>query len=151
MITFGAETIFDVIEEVEPLLRDHYHALAKNQDRVALKPDWDRYVDLQNAGAFFIYTARNDGELVGYSAFFASRHPHYMDLMLVSNDVLWLAESHRTGRTGVRFIRHCEEQIQHRYGKDFALTWHAKAGTALDAMLPRMQYGLQDIVYSKLF
>lgn len=151
MITFGAETLYEVIDEVPPLLEAHYRELAKNQDRVHLNPDWPRYAELERIGAFFLYTVRSaESELIGYSAFFASTHPHYADYMLVSNDVLWLAPSHRTGRTGVRFTRYCEEQIRLRYSARISLTWHAKEGTALASMLPRMGYGLQDIVFSKL-
>lgn len=152
MITLGSETIFDVIDEVEPLLRAHYCELAKNQDRVHLKPDWDRYVALERIGGFLLYTARDENaELVGYAAFFASTHPHYMELMLVSNDVLYLAPSHRVGRTGIRLIRYCEERIFATYGKQCALTWHCKENTPLAGMLGRMGYGVQDVVMSKLF
>lgn len=152
MVEFARETLFDVIEDVEPLLEQHYRELAKHQDRVKLNPDWHRYRDLEQNGAFLVFTVRRGRELVGYAGFFASRHPHYADLMLVSNDVLFLVPTLRGGTAGVRFIRFCEDQLRAIYAQQqCALTWHAKEGTTLAAVLPRMNYGVQDIVFSKLF
>lgn len=151
MITFQPEFVYEVRGEIDGLLREHYLELAKNQDRVALNPDWARYGAAEVTGALVLYTARKDGVLIGYSCFFCSPHPHYTDLMLVSNDVLYLQQEHRVGRTGVRFIRYCEDQLRIRYTKDFAITWHAKEGTPLAGMLGRMGYGVQDIILSKLF
>lgn len=146
---FQRETLFDVIEEVQPLLKRHYAELAKNQDRVKLNVDWARYSAMEQAGALLIYTARKDEKLCGYAAFFVGPHPHYLDLALASNDVLFLAPEHRTGRTGARLIHHCESQIGAAY-PHVCVTWHAKENTPLAAMLPRLKYGVQDIVFSKL-
>lgn len=151
MITLQAELLCEVVGEVDGLLQEHYRELAKNQDRVKLAPDWERYAALEAAGSFLVYTARDDGELVGYAAFFSSPHPHYTGLRLVSNDVLFLTQTHRVGRTGVKLIRFCETQIAALYGQDFCITWHAKENTSLAGMLGRMGYGVQDIVFSILF
>lgn len=131
-------------------MREHYLELAKNQDRVKLNVDWDRYAAMERAGGLLLYTARQDGGLIGYSCFFSSPHPHYLDLRLVSNDVLYVAKSHRVGRTGIRFIRYCEERVRGLYAGEIALTWHAKEHTPLAGMLQRLGYGVQDIVLSKL-
>jgi hypothetical protein len=147
---FQRETLFDVIEEVQPLLDAHYLELAKNQERIKLNPDWARYTAMEAAGSLLLFTARKDGKLIGYAAFFAGPHPHYTDLMLVSNDLLFLDAEHRVGRTGVRLIKYCEEQIAATYSGQTCITWHAKERTALAGMLPRMGYCVQDIVLSKL-
>jgi hypothetical protein len=147
---FQRETLFDVVEEVQPLLEEHYRELAKNQHVVKLKPDWDRYATLERDGGFVVWTVRDDtGALLGYAAFFVARHPHYMDLTLVNNDVLFLDKAHRTGRTGVRFIRYCEQEIAEQFA-GACIAWHAKEGTALSTMLGRMGYGVQDIIFAKL-
>jgi hypothetical protein len=150
MITFQQEPLYAVSSEVDDLLRAHYLELAKNQDRVALNPDWDHYKALELVGGLLLYTVRKDEELIGYACFFRSPHPHYKDLMLVSNDVLYLDAAHRVGRTGVRFIRYCEEQIRCAQADNCCIAWHAKPGTALEGMLGRMGYQLQDVIYTKL-
>jgi len=151
VITFAREMLCECVQEAQPLLDEHYRELAKNQDRVKLEPCWQRYAELEAQGAFIVFTAREDGRLIGYSAFASSPHPHYAGLRLVSNDVLFLDKAHRVGRTGIRLIKFCEEQIEATYVKDFCITWHAKEHTPLAGMLQRMGYGIQDIVLSRLY
>lgn len=151
MIEYRREFLCEVVSDVDGLLQEHYLELAKNQDKVKLNPDWQRYAFLEQAGSFLIFTAREDCVLIGYAAFFSSPHPHYADLRLVSNDVLFVEQKHRTGRTGIRLIQFAETQIAHLYGSNYCITWHAKENTPLAGMLGRMGYGLQDIVLSKLF
>lgn len=152
MVTFEKEFVGVVAMEVQDLLRAHYLELAKNQDKVHLDPDWDRYIAMERADALLLYTAREDGELIGYSCFFSSPHPHYKALRLVNNDVLFLRADKRVGRTGMRFIDFCEQAVRAEYPHEqFALTWHAKEGTDLGAILPRKGYGVQDVILSKLF
>lgn len=150
MIVFARELLCEVVQEVQPLLDAHYLELAKHQDRVKLDVRWEHYAALEAAGSFLVFTAREDGILIGYSAFFSSPHPHYAGLRLVSNDVLFLDKAHRVGRTGIRLIKFCEEQVAALYPGDTCLTWHAKEQTPLAGMLHRIGYGTQDIVLSKL-
>ena len=151
MITYQQERLYDVVGEIDELLALHYQELCLHKDRIALAPCWDRYAAMEREGALLVYTARLDGDLIAYSAFFSSPHPHYAGLRLVSNDVLFLKAEHRTGRTGIRLIQFCEEKVKALYGTDFALTWHAKENTPLADILKRMKYRVQDIVLSKLF
>lgn len=173
MITFQKELLADVAAEVQPLLEQHYVELARNRDVVKLNPDWARYQVMELTGALIVFTARDNGRLIGYSAFTTYKHPHYQDLQMVSNDVLFLRKDYRRvqgwmGRlgslfgllprklmeqssTGLSFLTFCETQIQSLYPGDFCLTWHAKERTALASILPRLSYGVQDIVFSKLF
>jgi hypothetical protein len=149
VIAFSRELLCEVMPEAGALLEQHYRELAKNQDRVRLAPDWTRYGAAEAMGQFVVFTVRDAGELVGYAGFFCSPHPHYIDLHLCSNDVLFLRADHRVGRTGVRFIRFCEQQLAARHATP-CITWHAKEATALASMLGRMGYQTQDIVFSKL-
>ncbi len=149
MIEFAREVLYEVIGEVEPLLKRHYLELAKNQDRVQLDPDWPRYVELERAGSLVIFTVRQDKALKGYAAFFVAQHMHYRGLTLANNDVLFLADELRGGTTGVRFIKFCEDQLR-SVGQQVCVAWHAKPGTTLDGILPRLDYSIQDVIHSKL-
>lgn len=151
MVAFQREMLFEVAREVDDLLQLHFCELAKNQDRIRLKPDWERYRQMESEGSLLVFSARDSEKLVGYAAFFVCAHPHYTDLRLVSNDVLFLENSYRVGRTGVKFIRYCEERIRDLYASNFSITWHAKENTDLHRMLPRMGYGVQDIIFSRLY
>lgn len=109
-------------------------------------PDVPRFEALACAGVLLMLGVFVQGELVGYSVNIFGRHLHY-DFALMQNDALFLLPEHRQGRAGLRLLRETE-----RRAKDWGavyMVWHAKPDTALDAMLPKMGYGVQDILYSK--
>ena len=150
MITLQQETLYDVVDEVEPLLKLHYEELTLNKERIKLDPMWERYALLELSESLVIYTARDNEQLVGYSAFFVTQHMHYAGLTIVANDVLFLHPDHRTGRTGIRLIKFCESSLREKLGS-FKLTMHAKYSNDLASILTRMGYAAEEVILAKLF
>ena len=66
MITIQHESLLNVKEDIKPLLEEHWRLVALNQGKIKLNPDWKEYSRLDTAGILKIFTARDDGELVGY-------------------------------------------------------------------------------------
>ena len=151
MIAFAKELLYEVKPQIGALIQEHFEELDTDSGRAALNPDWERYGTAELLGSHLSFTARKDGELIGYASFFCGRHPHHKDLTLVSNDLLFLCKEHRAGRTGMQLINFCEAQIAAKFGTGYFLSWAAKPGTALDSILTRMGYPVQDIVRSRLF
>lgn len=147
MVAFAREILFEVVEDVQPLLQAHYEELCLHKDRMALDPMWERYAQLEasHRDALQIYTAREHGALVGYAAFFVSAHLHYRAFIPAINDVVFVAPSAR-GSTGVRFIRHCEQEL-----KPFAhkVVWRVKPDTPMAKLLARLEYAVDEIAYGK--
>lgn len=150
MIVFAKELLYEVKPHIGALLQEHFEELDTDRGRAPLNPDWERYGAAELLGGFLSFTARKDGELIGYASFFHGRHPHHKDLVLVSNDLLFLRKEHRAGRTGMQLIDFCDAQIAAKFGTGYFLSWAAKPGTALDSILSRMGYEIQDIVRSRL-
>lgn len=142
------ECLCDVINEVEPLLQLHYEELTLNKDVVKLDPDWSRYAAMEHAGSFHIFTARDAGELVGYSAFFLASHIHYRSLVVANNDVLYLHPDHRVGMTGIRLIRNSETGMKALGATK--ITWHAKYSNHLKQILIRMGYADEEAILGKM-
>jgi hypothetical protein len=136
MISYHKESLCDVIAEVEPLLQLHYEELTLNKDRVKLDPDWQRYAELEHAGGFHVFTARDGDKLVGYSAFFLNTHIHYRGLMLAQNDVLYLHPEHRLGLVGVKLIKMSHSGMK-KLGAD-KIVWHCKHSNQLKRLLLRL-------------
>jgi GNAT superfamily N-acetyltransferase len=63
---------------------------------------------------------------------------HYGDLLMCQNDLLFVRKSHRRGMTGMRLITATERAAKDRGVK--MMLWHAKPGTTLDRMLPKLGY-----------
>jgi GNAT superfamily N-acetyltransferase len=149
------------IDRAWPLLEEHYAELATVPDIMLLKPDVERYQTLEAAGNLFaigmfdthvdthVDADGNGAEtLVGYSVNIVCTNLHYGDLLMCQNDLLFVRKSHRRGMTGMRLITATERAAKDRGVK--MMLWHAKPGTTLDRMLPRLGYGIQDVIYSQV-
>lgn len=128
------------------LMHEHWATVSRIKDKYAASPDAERFRLLEAAGLLLVVGAFDDDKLIGYAATIISRHMHY-DFNLAANDALYLAEAYRGTRAGLGLIRETERLAKAR-GADM-ITWHAKPGTPLDALLPRLSYGLQDHIYLK--
>jgi GNAT superfamily N-acetyltransferase/quercetin dioxygenase-like cupin family protein len=136
------------IDEMWNLLHAHWDEVAKNKAVMVLKPDRARYEQLDEAGALLCIAAIDpDGEIVGYSVSFIGPHIHYADLITCNNDVLFLRADLRASRIGMRLLSETERVAKARGAK--LMLWHAKEHTALATIMPRLGYGVQDIIFSK--
>lgn len=131
------------------LFRAHYDEIAKHKHVMRLSPDWLRYKALEQMDGLLLLAAFQDGALVGYAVSFLVTHMHYSEMLYAQNDVLFVAPDHRASRIGIRLLRETERVAVSRGAR--MVMWHAKEGTALAEILPRMGYGVQDIVFSKEF
>jgi GNAT superfamily N-acetyltransferase len=136
------------IDRAWPLLEEHYAELATVPDIMLLKPDVERYQTLEANNSIFAIGMFDKEELVGYSVNIVCTNLHYGDLLMCQNDLLFVRKSHRRGMTGMRLITATERAAKDRGVK--MMLWHAKPGTTLDRMLPRLGYGIQDIIYSQV-
>ena len=147
MIDLNTETIAQVRPEIGGLLAAHYDELATDKRVIRLDPDWGKYEGMERNRSLLIFTARQDGRLVGYSVFFLVWGMHCKSNLFGQNDLIFLDRSARMGGTGVRLIRYSAEQIKEA-GADKIL-WHAKPGTALHKILIKLGYIEQDIILGK--
>lgn len=137
-----------IMERGGDLFKEHYQEVALNKSVMHLNPDWDAYRNLEQAGKLFCVAAFLGEELIGYSVNFLGPHLHYSDMCYAQNDLLFVAEEHRKTRVGLDLIRHTEGLAKVKGAK--MMLWHAKEETKLAAIMPRLGYRVQDIIYSKV-
>lgn len=148
MISIGVERVSDIIEtELWPLLEDHREELTTNKGLMVLAPDVPKYRAMEQAGVFVGLIARDAGRIVGYSGNLMSQHLHYCALRYASNDVLFLAKEYRRGTLGLKLMRATESEMRARGCK--VMVWHAKPGTTLDELMPKLGARVQDILYTR--
>jgi GNAT superfamily N-acetyltransferase len=152
MITYQQESLFDIVNEVDDLLRLHYEELCLNRDKIKLDPMWDRYAELERSGNLVLFTVRDDKKLIGYSAFLVTKHLHYGMLTLAINDVLFLHPDYRSGRIGIKLIRMCESYFEDIKTPDveIKMVWHAKFDTSLEKLLRSMNYTAEEISFGRI-
>ena len=140
-------TVDEMLAKASVLFEEHYEEIARNKEVMKLKPDEKAYRNLEEANQIFILSAWQDDVLIGYSVNFVLNHPHYADLVLAQNDLLYIKKEMRGSRAGLKLIKQTETHATSLGCK--LMLWHAKENTALGAILPRLKYGVQDIIYSK--
>ena len=112
-----------------------------------LKPNYQLYEALNSTGWLFIYVAMRDDVCIGYSMNIMMHHLHYADLRIAQNDILFVKKEFRGGRLGLRLLKVTEDHARSEGCK--LMLWHAKENTALAELLPKLKYGVQEIMYSK--
>lgn len=154
MITYQPEMLEDVAEEICPLLEMHYQDLTAHKEFIKLAPDWDRYYQMEFLGRLAVFTARDDGKLIGYSIFFLDTLMHYKDTRVASNDVLYLHPNYRTGLGAIaliRLIRFSESEIKKIAGEEkIRVLWHIKKNHDFSPALHRMGYVDEEVIVGKL-
>lgn len=135
------------IADAWQLLEAHREELATDKSLMVLKPDLPVYIQLEDNNALLSIGAFDGDEIVGYSVNIISRNLHYADVVMCQNDVLFLKPEYRTGPNGLRLIRATERLAKER-GCNMIL-WHAKMDTQFMAILSKLGYRVQDVIYSR--
>lgn len=147
MIALATETIADVVGEIEDLIAMHYDEIAADKHVIKLDPDWGRYQALERDSALRIFTARDEGKLVGYSVFFLIFHHHYKSNLFAQNDMLYLMPDQRKGLAGIRLLRYSEAQLtKDRVDK---IMWNVNVKNDWRVILTRMGYVERDVIMAK--
>lgn len=135
------------IADAWQILEQHREELATDKSLMVLKPDLPVYIQLEDNDALLSIGAFDGDEIVGYSVNIISRNLHYADVVMCQNDVLFLKPDYRTGPNGLRLIRETERLAKGR-GCHMIL-WHAKSDTQFMAILRKLGYRVQDVIYSR--
>jgi GNAT superfamily N-acetyltransferase len=146
-LTYKRESLESVRYEVDDLFQRHWEDIALNKDKIKLNPDWSFYENLYSSGNLGIYTARSNGELVGYFVVVAAPHPHYKDHYFATNDIVFIHPDYRRGLAGYKLIKFAEEDLK-KNGVS-VLVINTKAHAPFDTLLQRMKFTLTERVYSK--
>lgn len=147
-LTVQTERLADCLGEMKPLLARHWSEIGRNRERIALNPDYGRYLALDDAGMLHVVTARVGGTLVGYHLSTVANNMHYRDHVYALNDIFYVTPEHRRGRIGMRLLDHAEKTLKER-GVSVAFM-HVKLAHDFGAMLERRGYVAVERVFEKV-
>lgn len=114
MITTHVETFRGNLPELEPLLPLHYLELALNQDKVPLDPQFEIYLDREDAGELIFMALRDAGDLVGYFIGFVSPGLHYKTCLTLIMDIFYVHPDHRGSGAGWQLFKAVEVEAKRR-------------------------------------
>jgi GNAT superfamily N-acetyltransferase len=145
---YKQEFLLDVKDEVVLLIQDHFDEVYPARKVFKFDMDWDLYSQLENLGLLKIFTARDDGSLVGYLFVVLSPNLHSKGSMLACDDGLYVAKSHRgksVAKDLVCFTEHCLK-------KDGVKVFHIVGTTEkpIDSLVKRMGYVKVETKFQKV-
>ncbi len=143
--TYQRELACVLQEEIFPLLVRHKEEIAHYPD-IELDPDWDWYRVADATGSLRCYTARIDGQLVGYFICFVQPNRHYKKSLQANQDVLFVVPEHRGSLVGYGLIRHAYRELK-REGVQVVYQ-RSKAKRNEGRLFERMGHELIDQVYA---
>lgn len=147
MIEIRHESLANVKSELTPLLDEHWELVALNKGKIKLNPDWKEYARLDASGTLRIFTARQDGVLVGYMVLIINKSLHYSDHFFAVCDVVFVKPDSRAGATGYKLIKYVENYCK-QVGCS-TLTINTKVHIPFDNLMIGMAFDLIERVYCK--
>lgn len=147
MITYQEEKLKDCLDEMKPLLENHWEEIALNKDKIKLSPNYDQYLVLEDSGMLHIVTVRDEGVLIGYYVSFITPHLHYSDSVYAMNDVLFLLPDYRSADIGFNMFTYVEKCLRDK-GVDVMML-HMKAKNPFHSLCEAMGMELIEYNYAK--
>ena len=146
-LKYQQEFVGQVKDECQYLIELHWNEIALNKDVIKLNPDWEAYQDLEDKQKLRVFTARDEGKLVGYFVVIVGANLHYKDHLFASNDIIYLHNDYRKGFAGVRLIKFAERCLKEDGVS--VLTINTKVHQPFDRLLDRLKFSKIERVYSK--
>lgn len=109
MTTFQRETFDEAYPDAGPLLLKHWAEISSNPDE--LEVDTEAYRQCEKLGMLRVYTARNEGLLVGYTAMFVHKGLHYRQSVQAIQDVFYVDPSRRGRMLGKILLNFADNQL----------------------------------------
>ena len=142
------------IEKVNPAdhISDIRELLAKNWEETGFdfpfNPNVSAYQALYESGLCFALRAANEyGDVIGYCTVVVVPHAHNPEVIVASNDALFVDKPYRNGIVPGRLILSAEKHAREMGATRF--TWHCRYGTALADVLIKHGYSPVDVVVMK--
>lgn len=144
---FAREPYSDrLAEEMKPLWEKHYTE-TRSENYPKLEPDLAVYHEADERRMLRIYTARQNGCLVGYQVFFISRHPHHRQSIQAEQDILFFTADSRKGLVGYKFIRYCIGELMKE--KIDMIHQRISVRNNFGQLFERLGFKLEDLTYSR--
>lgn len=141
---FARESVLSIEDEIKPLIEKHWGEVAHFRD-IPLDPDWTKYRALDSMGFLAVFTAREEGKLIGYSIFLVGHHPHFKTSIQANQDILFISPEKRG--FGSHFISWCDQNLKNDGVK--VVNIHVNKDHDFGPMLERLGYENVDKIYSR--
>jgi hypothetical protein len=137
----------DLIAEAGEMMKMHREELCLHDD-FELDPDWEFYFKASVMGMLVICTARQpNGKLIGYAAYQVTQNPHYREVKMAIQDVLFLTPGRRGMMAGYNLIKFADKHLA-TLGVNLVVH-HVKVKFDFSPMLVRLGYQQSEKIFEK--
>jgi hypothetical protein len=149
MIEFSLEPVATCWDEVMSLAREHWAGTQTYRRHEPFCPSRERYESMNKQGYFFLFTARDQGALVGYFGVYITPSMH-SQLLTATEDTFFLSPACRNGRTALRFLLYVEAFCQERGVHEILFSCEVDNNSGIHGLLTALKYRPVIQMYSKL-
>lgn len=122
--SFQAEPLADMWYDAIPLMVANHNEVG-GLPAQHFSPSLSMFQSIEAVGMLKVYTARLDGNLIGYGVFALAPHPTYPDIKMATAHVVYFDPPHR-GRRSLRFLRWMKAQLKDAGADYWGLQNHEK-------------------------
>ena len=109
---YKQEKLKDCLVEIAELLPAHASEVLLYRDNLEVCPNFDVYMQLEEAGGLTIVTARWRTKLVGYVVYIQGPKPHYENTVFATADLVYVLPEYRKGWVGINLLKEGEKVLK---------------------------------------
>jgi GNAT superfamily N-acetyltransferase len=147
-LVLAIEPVSSTWNEVMVLANQHWAGTKSYRRHEPFNPSFERYNACNQSGFFQLFTARDQGVLVGYFGVYITDSMHSQKRM-ATEDTFFLEPSHRGGRNALRFLRFIEKQCAEWGVKEIMFSCEIDNETGIQGLLKFVDYSPVIMQYSK--
>ena len=147
MIEFRIASVVELRQRLEPLLLAHRQEMPTHQYAPLPAPDWEKYYRLDAIGRLILVAVEEGPKLVGYCSCILATMQHDRELVVASNDAIYLRPEYRGAGVASRLISFCEAEAARR-GADVA-SMTVKVQRNFGPLLVQLGYQNDELVFHK--
>ncbi|CAH9011599.1 GNAT domain protein [Vibrio phage 464E53-1] len=144
---FRTFKIKDERDALEEIIVEHYEEIAHNKERIKLRPDWERYYDLDEQGLLLCCGMYDQEELMGYYISFVMPNLHYSDDLFAVCDIVFIYPEYRKGRLGLELFKFHEQQCK-ELGVS-VMTMHVKTDNDFSPLMEHLEWNWAEKLFTK--
>jgi len=145
-LQFALEPLKPIWGDILRLASEHWSETEGYRHGQVFAPDAYRYFQYNDIGFYLMFTARDEGRMVGYAGMYVTPSMHTQQI-IATEDTWFLLPDYRKGRNALAFHRFVEDEMQRRGVVEIGMT--AKLTNHAGKILEYLGYKPVSLQYSK--
>ena len=139
---YSVEKISVIWDEILPNLYQYYKTSLYKQGK--FKPDFNKFKYFEDNGFFILFTARQEGSLVGHCGMYLTQSM-YTDALVATEDGWYMQKAYREINNPLKAYIYVEKELYKRNVKQLTMTTELK----IDGIMKKLGYNQIANQYSK--